>query len=104
MARSLTDFIRSIFESDDVTVTESGQRTISLDHILPQTEGIQLIDPADVTGSDTETEVETVEDVVTYASADELNKVIERLIALESLIRSEETLDNNIEVPVYEEW
>lgn len=104
MARSLVEIIKGLFESDVAVETESGQKVIGFDAILPEIEGLQLLDTEDVTGGNVVTPEETIEETVQYVSADELNNVIERLIALEQLIRVEENTSGNIEVPVVERW
>lgn len=109
MARNLIDIIKGIFDSESATETESGQRVIGFDAILPEIEGLKLLDEEDVTGEKTEDEVEettvtTVEETVQYVSADELTDVINRLVALEQLIRVDETIDTNVEHPIVERW
>lgn len=108
MARNLIDIIKGIFESESATETESGQRVIGFDAILPEIEGLKLLDEEDVTGENNEGESEgeetTVAEAVQYVSADELTNIIDRLVALEQLIRVEESTDTNVEHPVVERW
>lgn len=83
----LTDLLNSIFSSEKAIVTEDGQRTLSIDSILPEVEGLKLFGEDDE-GEESldEKPVEEIANIIEYASASELRDVIDRLLVLERLI------------------
>lgn len=100
----LSDIIKSIFESDKVITDSAGQRTVTLDAILPEVDGLQLFDEV---GTTTEGETEganTTIDLSDYATVEALNGLIDRLIAVENLMRAVDTVENTGMEGVKEIW
>lgn len=100
----LSDIIRSIFESDKAVTDSAGQRTVTMEAILPEVEGLQLFDEV---GSTEESETEgtnTTIDLSNYATVEQLSTLIDRLVAVENLMRAVDTVENTGMEGVTEEW
>lgn len=94
----ITDAIMSLFNSDKVIITDSGQKVVGLEPILEEVKGLDVIDVdtgnADVDTIDTNvTENTDTTELPQYANYDsyvELNAIVSaletRLAKLESLI------------------
>lgn len=88
----LTDLITALFGGDQAIVNSDGQRTIALEPVLKEVEGLVLFDEVDPTITEPTTVVEAVQGV----SREELTAVIDRLISLEQLISAVDNVTQEI--------
>lgn len=105
----IADIIKGIFTSESAIITDDGQRVVSLETILPEVEGLVLFDEkvpetaADVEPLDTPI-VTAVDDVVQYATAEQLRELIDRLTRIEQLVTAVDNVDNLPTPDVTEVW
>lgn len=109
----LTDILTSLWTSEKAIITDDGQRTMSLESVLPEVEGYRLFDEsvpdAAIDVIDTEPVLEAIveEPIVeapSYASADDLQALLQRVMALEDLIRAVDNATPNVVEPEVERW
>lgn len=87
----ITDAIMSLFNSDKVIITDSGQKVVGLEPILEEVKGLDVIDIDTIETNVTEnTDTTELPQYANYDSYVELNAIVSaletRLAKLESLI------------------
>lgn len=113
---NLIETIKNLFSSDEAITTEDGQRVVTFDTILPAIEGVKLFDDpvlsenstdsgkvtetTDVMTGSEETIIENESDPIinlaNLATIEDLQNVIERLIAIEKLVSSVDGYSNTV--------
>lgn len=85
----LLELIRNLFNSDKVTIDEAGQKTIAMEPLLSEVEGLKLFDTPEEMKEVSEDEIkdEKEEDVtIDYALKSDLIEILSRLERLEKAI------------------
>ena len=105
----ITDAITNLFNSDKVVITDSGQKVISMEPILEEVKGLDIID-VDTGIDENVTEVTDTSELPEYANYSDYQNLVtlvnvleSRLVKLESLLEISDNLTGDT-VEVNEIW